>query len=347
VVSVFGRWIVAGYESEKELRKAVEKHTGSLSDEDWEMATLDLVPYTAYDEGDLESVLRNLEEMGIQPQPKRYTTLEGAERKAQLEAEKEAEFMRHSVKTIREKVFGDPSPPFETMDAADDWILTEAEKQGGGEVVGSLEYGGRNHVWRRVEVRSGSPLETLWRTTLPSFQIIPHRHPDWRWHRALALVLTDEVIPVGPYQYSYSPGHEYTITIRSPDVSNQFIGELCQALRIATWRVKAPSGRTPDQVERAFHLAEFMKRTTHLTWDERRKKWKQEYPQWAFDSKEQMLMAFKRAISPTEYRHWKEKVSGGPMPPAHNVEDVVRIIETERAKAEEMDERENGSPDGF
>lgn len=230
--------------------------------------------------------------------------LEVARLKMRLRAEQDAELRGMALPRIRQDIFGDPEVPFpDDLKVAREWIEAEARDQWD-ECLGELEYVHEDGRARGVSVFKGTRLARLWDHANGVNKMLFR----WRQKEVVRWILTGSWEPPSPFDWSWAPGVEYTITVKSPDVPIEFVKRLAKELREAAFGRKRAEKRKEglqDSVKRAMALVEFVERERrfqHLLrsndrWWDWRQKWNRLYRKrgWAFEDQDAMRMAYNRA----------------------------------------------------
>lgn len=111
------------YESELEIRKAIEKQLqGELSKKVWN----EYRPYWSppYDEDDLEEIVAELSQAGISFSKEANEVPNAAIIRSEIRAQE----MLPWNKNDRKSLFGNPEPSFKNLTEMEEWLRAEAEK---------------------------------------------------------------------------------------------------------------------------------------------------------------------------------------------------------------------------
>ena len=287
--------IYAVYETEEDLRRAVEKEWGSkLSDEQWEKyRQIEKSPPYGYE--DVHEIKLDLED------DKDLISLETEEKisTARIRSEIIACDMEPWIKKDRQFLFGTSNPPFENLEVMENWILDEVANReiGDRSKIHILDYPCSDGYVRRIEVAEGTILQKLQNVSKArAFELGVDDAS------ALEFILMGTYPIRSPFVCSYMlnplvPADgldtfigEITITIREP-IHDREILEAYRLMREKVWGRK----RNPRKLKKKdATLVKFVIERTRnkheepipeQIWQQMMKDWDREYPDWAFGSK--------------------------------------------------------------
>ena len=317
------------YKSEAEMRAAVQKRLKrKITDDDWaEYGSIDDFP--PYDNQNVMEIVTRLRAANVKPVRQNQATA------ALTRAYLAVELVEDEVMKCRERIFGNPDPPFLDLATMMEWIKAEAASQP--PAKGHAPQFGHKMEWSKVPkgetqrafeklgeenpgiygvehatlavpqengptgyviVSDGTQLRRLWLTMRSVAKQL-----DCEEAQATGYILTGRIPYVAPISATIEPSlgadrrlrGKITITIREP-VSGKDVEKIYTKMRWKLWdKERAP--KPPD--ERESELVKFVSERIDLEkprWQKLMNEWNRMYPEWKFDYWQGFRGTYLRAV---------------------------------------------------
>jgi hypothetical protein len=309
------------YDTEKDLRKAVEKRIGyKLLDDAWIKYAPCWMP--PYDNFDLQEVVKPIPRKVKRKKPRN-------QKRAYFHANSIPKIVRERVEEIRMELFGKTMAPFTDLDSMDVWIRQQAESEPAPEghaprygyklkpgtsfeelqelmktkpgyygiEYAALDYPNENGLIGSIRISDGTKLRKLWLAV----RWIADRL-DCQDAQATAYILVGLKPLINPLKVEIQPTFykdgpsigKITIIIREPVSTDEMIDAYRKA-RSKLW------GYTKDHQlpnDKDYALIEFMQArgvSNNPDWESLRLEWNQQNKDWSFEYWRNLKVAYSRA----------------------------------------------------